>query len=1057
MKQRKLASTLAVTLSLELILSPVIPNAHAQEPAPAPVTPTAVGRGPEMRAADRVNSSALGVATAIQAVGQIWQQGTQGMNQGMNVQMTGDMQKLREQMTPQPDKYFNPQRLMQIPGLANYLALNNINPATLDCKSLPTTLHEAKPEVCRVGISNDKGIPPQAQMSQMYGYYNQYFQINKMYKNFMADSNAEGQSFGVGCMNNAMNVLNGFFKYRLDELDKLTTNLEAMQDQFKKASRTDLDAIEEATAVLDGDSEISDKVRSRKPDLFDFGKRFNNPACNSMFAGNKLNDIGREGGLNSIAKGLKETMTEKNGKYSGESYSKSHMAIVEDIDGLADKVSKQLELNFSVLSKDPASYGKFLADLPDLVTSPNNTNRALSPDLFSDVRTKFNDSFIKLNEQKSTVLNELRSASISGEGAASLLGNVTSTNFESEIVSIENRLKNKCFESTLADIDRDKLMDKIYDPTASGHANRFASNFLKDKLNKILNNKDSSLDKKLAELKSLEAQNGGRYYMKMENSYEVQEVDTNGNLKSTVVGASTVRTPSVFFTDLIKNCNAQFRANKLDKNLSGATAIQKLRQLNQDFKNLAKSQAADMRKEVRRKLIECNNPEDANNTVPGSCTPERFNTSAPGFCANAAFTCSKNMQACNQQAEAFVKETKEQRTARVNNYKNLVEKNKNDIVKMFDTALSQYMRDAEILRGQFGAGFTSPAGIKREVEGDRKYLGEFIQATGRSQDGKLLLEDPQAFTEMFKNNITLLKESVRKQQDQILGGDSTGMGKNTPGLLAQHIKKTEANYKMVASESDNLARECIGKHDAAVQATEQQRNRQMEEYQKRMTQLGEKRNEFCNRLSMLSIDEVGACENFGNLGRDVLGAVNTEDARRTVGQFSLICRRHNNTNNNTQPSSIEFAEACIANGFNYPTQPTTTTTTSSTTSTGQTETDQSRTANPGDPAILRACENIYNKCGNSTTSSVTNSQSTETPRVAVEVTTCMPDFKQLVISQHQKNLQTQRQAGVTLTPNDIDAGAICGSSDNSTNRFSKAIQTFGEAAAQTNNPGAVGR
>src|SRR5690606_10045062 len=157
-----------------------------------------------------------------------------------------------------------------------------------------------------------------------------------------------------------------------------TTNLEAMQDQFKKASRSDLDAIEEATAVLDGNSPLADKVRSKKPDLFDFQKRFNNPACNSMFAGEEINGKGREGGLNQITADLKKTMSTKVGKFSGESYTKNHASVLEDLEGLADKVSKQLELNFSTLSKDPASYGRFLQDLPDLVSSPNGTNRALS-------------------------------------------------------------------------------------------------------------------------------------------------------------------------------------------------------------------------------------------------------------------------------------------------------------------------------------------------------------------------------------------------------------------------------------------------------------------------------------------------------------------------------------------------------------------------------------------------------------------------------------------------------------------------------------------------------
>lgn len=1018
MNKRKLSSLLAVSLSLELMVSPIIPHVHAQ--------PTNRGSDAETKAAKVINSTAEAIGVSIQAAGQIWREVNPAAGNpyaGMTPQMAGDMQKFKEQMTPQPDKYFNPQKLMQIPGLANYLAINNINPASLDCKSLPTTLHDARPEVCRVGVTGDKGLPPQQQLSQMFTYYNQYFQVSKMYKNFSADSNADGQSFGIGCMKNAMNVLNGFFKYRMDELDKLTTNLEAMQAQFKNASRSDLDAIEEATAVLDGDSQLADKVRSKKPDLFDFGKRFNNPACNSMFAGTKLNDMGRAGGLNEINSDLKKTLTAKNGKYSGESYSKSHTAVVEDLNSLADKVSKQLELNFGLLSSSPESYGKFLSELPDLVSSPNGSNRVLTPDLFSDVRTKFNDNFMKLNETKATIMSELSEAKVSPDSATRLLGNPVSQNFDSEVASIENRLKNKCFDDTLRSIDKDKLMDKIYDPSASNHANKYASNFLKDKLSKIITNENTSLEKKLQELQALDAQNGGRYYMKMENSYEVQELDDQGNLKSTIVGASTVRTPSVFFTDLIKNCNAQFKANKLNNKLSGASAIQKLRQLNQDYKKLASSQAADMRKEVRKKLIECSSPEEANNTVPGSCTPEKFNTAAPGFCANAAFTCSKNMQACTEQADKYVKEIKEQRTARVNNYKSLLEKNKQDIVKIFDSALARYMKDGEALRGMFGAGFSSPAGIKREIDhgNPNKYLNEFTEATGRSPDGRLLLENPDEYVKMFKENIAALKESVKKQQDQILGGEQ--VGKNG-GLLADHIQKTERNYKAVISEADRQGADCQSKHDSSVAAQEQQRNKQMEEQQKKNTELGEKRQEWCDKFAMAQENPVGACSGSAKDTWDAMKAVNTPEAKQAMSQFSSLCRQYNNTSESSG-GSISFEKACLDVGATIG---------------GTTNAKAPYSKREDAQSVLAACNKAESiSCTETTTEKGTVIKSPECK--------AKERAENVAISLYSSMLGSKQQTG-SLTLQDVDAGAVCAASSNSSSRFSKAISTFGNTFAQ---------
>ncbi len=875
MRNRKLSSFLAMALSLEMVLSPVI--AVAQD---TPTTPP-----PRRNVNDGINSAAETIGLGIGLAGQVWDNAMRANQPAaqQNPQLAADMQKLREQMTPQPDKYFNPQKLLQIPGLGNYLALNNINPASLDCKSLPTTLHDARPEVCRVGLSSTVGKPPQVQMAEMFSYYNQYFQVSKMYRNYTADSNAEGQSFGVGCMNNAMNVLNGFFKYRTDELDKLTTNLEAMQNQFREASRADLDAIEDAVAVLDGgDSTIADKVRTRRPDLFDFKKRFNNPACNSMFAGDTLNDKGREGGLNNINREIRTSLTTKTGNYSGESYSAAHSTVVEDINKMADSVGRQLELDFPSFANNAQGYGDFLKGLPDAVSSTTGANQALRPDLFADVRTRFAQRMTRLTEQRSLLQNEIGSRG--GGNAGQILQSLGRPNFEADVNALENRMKNECFQQSLASVNRQRLMSNIYDPTGSQHSNRFASSFLKDKLNQILDDTTSSLEKKLADLRALEAQTGASHYLRMENSYEVQDVDQQGNVQTTVVGASTVRTPAVFFSDLIRNCNAQFRANRLGNQVTGAGAIQQMRQLNQDFQSLARTQASEIRREVRKRLIECANPQDASNSVQGSCTSARFNTASPGFCANAALTCSQNMQACSRQAEGFVQEIKGQRTARVNNYKALMQKNKQDIVKIFDSALARYMRDGEMLRGIFGAGFSSPAGIQREVPEGQRYLSDFSQATERSPDGKLLLEDPDKYVEMFKANIAALKESVKKQQDQILGGDSTGQGKGTPGLLGRHIQQTERNYAAVVADANRIADECKGKHDQAVAQQEQQLRQQQEEAQKRARETGEKQQEFCQRFSMWANGHPNAaCQ--GNVN-DLTSAV----ARLSGGSGSEIAR-----------------------------------------------------------------------------------------------------------------------------------------------------------------------
>lgn len=872
MKQRKLSPLLAVTISLELMVSPL---AFANEKKEKGVT------------ADQVFGTVLGVASHIYNT-------VAGQNMQPSPQLVGDISALNRQQQPLPDKYFNPQKLSQIPGLGQYLAISGINPNSLSCVTLPTNLYEAHNEVCRVGVTGDKGNPAM-QAYEAAEYMKTYASVEKTYKNFSSQSNVGGELFGVGCMRNAMQVLNGFFKYRIDELDKMVTNIEAIQASFKEASRADLDAIEEQTAVLSGGtSELANKVRTKRPDLFDFGKRFGDASCSSMFTKTEFNNFGKTG-LSNISQQLTEATSKKGGNFSAETYGRNSAEVVADIDSLADKVGKQMELNFSSLSGGAEGYSKVIGGLGGL-SSANGLNKALSPDLFADVETGFFEKINKLKDSQNDIQSEL------GGAAGNAMTFVTSENdstFEAEVAKAEIGIKNKCL-SEQAQLDT--VLEKIYDPSASNFANKNASNFMKDKLKQIMSNGTTSFEKKLSELQGLEGQQGSRYVVRMENSYEVSELGADGTVQKKVVPASNARTPGAFFSDVIKSCQAQFQVNSNGGKLSPAAAVQKLRQLHQDYRQLAKTHANDVKKALRKRLIECDSPAKANATTPGSCSSEVFDTSKSTFCAAAANTCSKKMVECSKKAEKFVTDIKKDRTARVTNYKNMVEKNKRDIIKIFDTALGTYMRDGELLRAQFGAGFTSPAGIEREVPEGSRFLSSFKSATDQSPDGALLLEDPAKFVDMFKKNISLLKNSVKEQQEKILGGDVGGQGGPAGGILAAHIKQTEDNFKKVASEASKFSKECQGQHDKYVLEMEAARKQQMAEMQKKNTELGEKTQKFCSKYGLAMENPAPGCKGgLEDISTAVAGLPGGSNAGRSLQNY---CSMYNNEGGDTTMKAL---------------------------------------------------------------------------------------------------------------------------------------------------------
>lgn len=862
MKRQKITQLLVTVLSFEMVFAPM---AHAIDS----------------------KNVAKGFEVGSKVINQLMSGQNPLLGASPNMHLATDMAALQGQQTPQTDKHFNPQKLSRIPGLGEYLARNNINPQLLDCKTLPTTIHEAKNEVCRIGITADKGHPGQ-QLQEAFAYYNQYTQINKLYKNYTAISNVDGQLFGIGCMRNAMDILNGFFRQRLDELDALTTKMEAIQHQFAQASKADLDAIKESTAVLEGgNSELANEVRTRRPDLFDFGKRFNNPACSSIMTGEDFNKMGKEKGLNSIQKDLKNKLTTKVGPngYSGESYAKAHTSVVQDINSMADKVAKQMELNFGKLG---SNYSDVLGGFKGL-SSSNGIGSALSADIFSDVQTNFVEKSNDLNSELRAVSSEFAALGIKQN--FEMIRDINSKSLDGDLKMLERGINNACLRRSA---NLDEVLGKMRFANASDFANENASSFMKKELERIVNDDRISLEKKLAELKSLDNREGGRYTLKLDNAYTYKTVGQDGKVIEHERRAGS-NTPTEYLTHVILNCQTQFKSSPMGEKLSGSQAIKKLRDLNQQYKSLAKENAQKAREAVRNKLISCGDSNKANNTIVGSCSAGLFDTSKPGFCANAALSCSKNMQTCTQQAEKFTRDIKAERTARVNNYKNLMENNKRQVVALFDQELSRFMREGEALRGLFGAGFTSPSDIQREVPENAKYLSAFQRTTANSEDGVLMLEDPDKFIELFKRNVHALKASAEKQMNEIVGPQ---------GPLMAHIKQTERNYKEVQRDSMDMAMTCLNKHDSFLAQQEQQRIQHMNEMTKRNQEIGEKSQEFCRRYSMAMEHPGPACK--GNI-QDLTSAISQMGYAHSANEFEVVCDSYNNESKVTDISGNAIA------------------------------------------------------------------------------------------------------------------------------------------------------
>jgi hypothetical protein len=138
----------------------------------------------------------------------------------------------------------------------------------------------------------------------------------------------------------------------------------------------------------------------------------------------------------------------------------------------------------------------------------------------------------------------------------------------------------------------------------------------------------------------------------------------------------------------------------------------------------------------------------------------------------------------------------------------------------------------------------------------------------------------------MKTNVDKLKASIAKTQQEF-----TGRG----GILAQHIEQTDKNYQTAMRKAEEISNNCIAKHDDFIRQSEAQRAQQMAEQQKRMNEMGEKREDFCSRFGMLDTNPNAACD--GNLRETVSGAraVGSSEADR----LNRICSRVQQETNST--------------------------------------------------------------------------------------------------------------------------------------------------------------
>jgi hypothetical protein len=850
MNKKNLMQVFSLTMSFQLMVTPVLAANNGQ--------PSNSGAN----FANLVNTIAQPVASMI------WGSPSNGVGNYAN--------GLQSQMTPIADKYFTPATLGALsqpaPGFQGYLGANG---KQFLCATLNTSLTYVEPEVCKSGVMSTMGDPNQ-QLADLKGYSDLFSGIRDKYDNSLLQSNQGydmNERTGLGCMKDSVSALDGYFQSRLNELTELSTTVDRLTDSFVQQSQKDLEAIGEMTAILDGDSsDIAKEARTRKPELFDSSKIFNNPACASIQDANTFGNKGKSRGLNGINSELQTMLNTKDG-YSGASFEASYGNVVNDINILASSMSKSIKNDFAGFLANPSAFLNGQKSNLNMSTGVNmSLNATLYQDVVSNITTEKNNlaaSAALLAKEDSSLVDLAKNINGGSEESQLRLFNQSLTN-------LENKIKNECLTRNIGDLDM--ALSKVSRAGISKHANNEGTNVYKSEVKKVLTDPKLSLEQKQERLAQVESKYGSGLIIERNHDQVVGDTTIKATNNST----------SQFFTAAIANCDAQFKTNKLGSGYSGAEVIGQLKNLRQGYKTLAAKASSDIEKDIKNKMINCASSEIANSSVGGSCSSASFNPKTAGFCANAALSCSKNMKACSQQSQALVEKYKKDRADRISTYKKNIAGPRDDgqpslkqaIKGNFENALAIMKAQSAGLNQAFNIGFTDPEYAKDVPENER-YLEKYKNA-GEEQ---MLLEDPAKYAEMFKNNIKNLKASVQKQQD--------GVKK----VLQDHIRNTQDNYKKAADVAANMANVCSEKMMAYKGAQEQM----AQEMAKKQSELGEKNAQACELVNSLRNNPKAGCSE------------NLDDLTGAFSSYKLSLRSwcsDNNFSSSTEKSSASATSVC---------------------------------------------------------------------------------------------------------------------------------------------------
>jgi hypothetical protein len=867
-----LPKLLTLSLSLQFILAPIAPAMAKEKENKKDFANTA--------------NKVLNIGTGLMQSAGINTMGIGGGNMGV---YSNDLNMLEQQKLPVQDpEVFNSALLRaKIPGLSEYLASH---PANLDCQMLKP-LNVVEPDICD---PSGGGIPQDPRVSSMYlGQAKQFETHFKDINNLYSDSSKEFIG-AKACMTKATNVLENFFNDKLSELNKLNSELSRMNSEFIMGAKGEKSEIALATEILDGkDPILANDIDAgfRERELKKLEKEFGNPACNSL-EGFKAENL--------FTKGLRKSQTEQianldmkspNG-LNGASFTSKYGEVVADINKVANGAATYVKTKFGEAGMGQNSLANLLAGVPGQTASNFGINNLIKSTEYSELSTNFNNEVLPLNKLQSTAVSELGSFKSMDPEVIAKLADPSATNFDDLLGSMANRMKQECLNRALASSNSslDFIKSKSYDLTKSKEANTNSSYIFDTNLKNILTQENTSPEEKLALLKA--AKKDERRVVRQNSWFNTTVLGADGTKSEKTVAKGNIAA-SDFYAEVINNCDAQFKSNRLKASMTGQTAINTLKSLRNQYTKMANTQAEKLKQAITKRLINCESSDIANSTQAGSCSPARFDTTKASFCAAAANSCSTNMQACNNQTKQNVETLEKSRTAKVQNYNRAVTNHVAALKSLYEKSQGLYEGQIKAMQGGFPslgvASFSVPDGIVSDPKTTK--LAGF-------SDHEVFLEDPAAAFDAFKKNVSLLKAEVTSYKTAFMKG------------VNDYARKNERLYASVSEKAGQMETNC----KSAVQGFTNNMNKKGEADLKILSEFGEKLPEFCDRFGTAHDRPDIACQgDTAELVKSALLASNklgSSAAAAAAMEFQKVCRSYGSESGTGSKNEVDVWTMC---------------------------------------------------------------------------------------------------------------------------------------------------